>query len=154
MSDKIVKDKQSLADILARGPQALAKLSKGSPGPTPERRPGWSGTCAIGLQYGTRTFTDTGIKTSGVFGLTGWERPCSEPVVVRCQLAINGKPAPYYWLACANPMHQRDAWLIEHLDSEGRVTHTTPGIRTIEEPIQEPILALPPKKRRKKRSKT
>lgn len=104
-----------------------------------ERRPsGWKGICAIGLQVGTRTFLDTGIQASGVFGLVGWEEPCHEPVTVRCQLAIDGKPAPYYWLACANPMHQRDAWIIQHLDSEGNVTHTTQGIRTLDTRIEEP----------------
>lgn len=142
MSDKIVK-KDNWRDKIAKSPTYI-----------PPHRPGWSGICAIGLQVGTRTFTDTGIKTSGVFGLTGWEEPCHEPVIVRCQLAINGKPAPYYWLACANPDHQKDAWIIQHLDSEGRVTHITQGVRALEEPIQQPVLALPPKKRRKKRSKT
>lgn len=103
-----------------------------------KRKPGWKGTCAIGLQVGTRTFTDTGITVSGVFGLVGWEEPCNEPIVVRCQLALQGKPIPYYWLACANPLHQRDAWVIEHLDADGQVTHTTQGIRTIETYTEEP----------------
>ena len=100
---------------------------------TNQYRHPWKGVCAIGLQVGTRTFLDTGGQASGVFGLTGWEEPCNEPVVARCQLAINGKAAPYYWLACANPLHQRDAWEIQHLDSDGYVTHTTQGTRVLEE---------------------
>ena len=116
----------------------------------PTRKTLYGGICAIGLQVGTRTFTDTGITTSDVFGLVGWEEPCNEPVVVRCQLTIMGKPAPYYWLACANPAHQRDAWIIQHLDAEGNVTHVTQGVRTLEQPIQAPVLALPFKKKRKR----
>jgi len=140
-----------MTKIIKKGSQNWRnQISKIDSSATPPRRPGWSGVCAIGLQVGTRTFVDTGNKTSGVFGLTGWEEPCHEPVVVRCQLAVNGKPAPYYWLACANPMHQRDAWIIEHLDSAGNVTRTTPGVRTLEEPIQKPIPALPPNKKRSK----
>lgn len=108
------------------------------------------GSCAIGLQVGVRTFLDAGYTAAGVFGLVGWEKPCHEPVAVRCQLAINGKAAPYWWLACANPLHQQDAWEIEHLDANGNVTHKTKGMRALEASKSSEVPMLPPKKRKKR----
>lgn len=106
--------------------------------------------CAIGLQVGIRTFTDTGHIAAGVFGLVGWEKPCDNPVTVRCQLSINGKPAPYFWLACSDPAHQKDAWIIENL----KTGEKTRGVRLLEGTIQESTPALKPKKTRKRKTKT
>lgn len=78
--------------------------------------------CAVGLYVGVRSFPQQGgAQVGGVFGKIGLEEPCSNPVTARCQLLVNGRLAPYYWLACDLPEHRQDAGVIEHLDPQGRV---------------------------------
>lgn len=76
--------------------------------------------CAIGVYPGIRYFPDRG-SVAGVFGMVGVFPECNERVTARCQLYLNGHLHPYYWYACDNPEHRRDAGVIEHLNEKGEV---------------------------------
>ena len=94
--------------------------------------------CSVGLQVGIRTFKEggpvpAGYQSAGVFGLIGFEDPCHEPVVTRCQLMINGQRAPYWWWACAKPEHHRDAWEIEWYNEKGEKVRVEKCPRPLEE---------------------
>jgi hypothetical protein len=76
--------------------------------------------CAIGVYPGVRQFQNGG-QVAGVFGMVGVFPECHEPVTARCQLLFKGQLTPYFWYACDNPDHRRDAGVIEHLDEQGRI---------------------------------
>jgi hypothetical protein len=96
---------------------------------------GWQGQCAVGVYPGERTFAN-GVSVRGVFGMGGIEEECHAPVTARCQLSINGRLTPYYWLACDNPEHRRDAGIIEHLDADGRVIRVE-RVNLLHEAVQD-----------------
>lgn len=113
----------------------------------------WHGRCAIGVYPGERTF-ENGSRVRGVFGMTGLEQPCVAPITARCQLMIDGRLRPYFWLACDNPEHRLNAGVIEHLDAEGYVVRVERCL-PLPMPVEQAVVAvaeLPPKKRKRKRS--
>ncbi|VVB55167.1 Uncharacterised protein [uncultured archaeon] len=83
----------------------------------------WTGKCAVGIYPGVRKFPGCPPVT-GMFGLIGTMPGCNEPVTARCQFYDKGKLWPYYWLACSNPEHRKNAGVIQELDEQGRVIRT------------------------------
>jgi len=114
-----------------------------------KRRPdyAWKGKCAVGVYPGERRFPD-GTVSRGVFGMVGVVPDCPFPVTARCQYMLDGHLLPYWWLACDNPEHRRDAGVIQHLDPEGYVVRIEKIRPLVQAPVDE-IRYLPeaPKKR-------
>ena len=113
-------------------PDPLAKETSSGPG----------NKCAVGVYPGIRQF-EQGGPVAGVFGMVGVFPECDEPVTARCQLYLKGQLLPYYWYACDNPEHRRNAGVIEHLDEKGRVMRTT---RLLNGKWKEDLPKLPPQK--------
>jgi hypothetical protein len=82
---------------------------------------GWKGRCISGVYLGTRKFLRSDFIVRGVFGLTGIVPDCGACVTARCQLFLQGRLLPFWWLACSDPLHRLNAGVIEHLDEQGNV---------------------------------
>lgn len=88
--------------------------------------PPWRGVCIAGLYIGTRTFQKRRgpVSISGVFGMVGLVPQCKRPARFRCQLFVDGRLLPFWWMACDDKSHQENAGVIEKLDAQGWVVET------------------------------
>jgi len=97
--------------------------------------------CAVGLIAQTRQFPD-GTRVTGVFGLVGVEDLCNAPVTARCQWMVKGHLVPYYWMACDNPDHRKDAGIIWHYDKRGNLVRIE-RIRPLNEGPSSTLITQP-----------